>query len=220
MKNLYSLIATLGRHYGAERIVLFGSRARGDHRERSDVDLAVFGMPDAQQSNFLSRIEELPTLLEFDVVFVADHISIELLDNIRKDGINLMSKAQERLGKFQRAIVRLEEVLADYERYQIESLKDAVIQRFSFCSELAWKTTRDFLLDQGYVDIDTPKATMRKAFSAKLVSNEQDWLDLLKSRNLAAHVYNEETAQKIFDEVQNCYLPLMKELIAAMENME
>ena len=40
MEKLYSLIAALGEKYNAEKILLFGSRARGDNHERSDIDLA------------------------------------------------------------------------------------------------------------------------------------------------------------------------------------
>ncbi len=36
----------------ARRLVLFGSRARGDNRPRSDVDLAVFGMPPENHGKF------------------------------------------------------------------------------------------------------------------------------------------------------------------------
>lgn len=34
-------IRQIAKSYGVERVVLFGSRARGDYRERSDIDLAV-----------------------------------------------------------------------------------------------------------------------------------------------------------------------------------
>ena len=35
MENLYRKIAAIGRRFRAERVVLFGSRARGDNRSRS-----------------------------------------------------------------------------------------------------------------------------------------------------------------------------------------
>lgn len=38
MEKLYSLIASLGEKYNAEKILLFGSRARGDNHERSDIE--------------------------------------------------------------------------------------------------------------------------------------------------------------------------------------
>ena len=47
MEELYSQLAALAKRYGAKRLVLFGSRARGDNRYNSDIDLAVYGMPEA-----------------------------------------------------------------------------------------------------------------------------------------------------------------------------
>ena len=45
LSSLYTQLATLAAKHGAQKLVLFGSRARGDHTERSDIDLAVYGMP-------------------------------------------------------------------------------------------------------------------------------------------------------------------------------
>lgn len=87
--ELKQQIAALGRDYGAARIVLFGSRARGNHRERSDIDLAVFGLPDEQHGVFLAGIDELPTLLKFDIVFVDPATSPVLLAEVERDGVTL-----------------------------------------------------------------------------------------------------------------------------------
>ncbi|MGN1443921.1 MAG: nucleotidyltransferase substrate binding protein [Acutalibacteraceae bacterium] len=61
-----------------------------------------------------------------------------------------MDKSNEKRIKFSDAIKRLEEALKEYEEYQITSSRDGVIQRFEFCTELAWKSTREYLLAQGY----------------------------------------------------------------------
>ena len=51
--------------------MLFGSRARGDFHDRSDIDLAIYGSLDStQRALFLDQIEALPYLMKFDVVFV------------------------------------------------------------------------------------------------------------------------------------------------------
>ena len=63
LNSIYQQIAAIGRHLGAARVVLFGSRARGDCRERSDIDIAVFGAPPDSWSFFVDALEELPTLL-------------------------------------------------------------------------------------------------------------------------------------------------------------
>lgn len=36
-------IRDLARTYGVEKVVLFGSRARGDYHRVSDIDLAIMG---------------------------------------------------------------------------------------------------------------------------------------------------------------------------------
>lgn len=53
MDELYLRLAALARRFGAKRLVLFGSRARGDNRPNSDMDLAVYGMPPRQPSRIL-----------------------------------------------------------------------------------------------------------------------------------------------------------------------
>lgn len=52
MDELYLRLAALARRFGAKRLVLFGSRARGDNRPNSDMDLAVYGMPPDNRADF------------------------------------------------------------------------------------------------------------------------------------------------------------------------
>ncbi len=73
-----------------ERVLLFGSRATGGHRQRSDIDLAVL-CPDAD-ARVWARIEELveeaPTLLPIDLVRL-DEADPELVARILREGIVL-----------------------------------------------------------------------------------------------------------------------------------
>ena len=89
MEQLYSQLAALAAQYGARRLVLFGSRARGDARERSDIDLAVYGMPEKKRGAFWMAAEELPTLLKFDIVHILPGMDPKFLHNIEKDGVTL-----------------------------------------------------------------------------------------------------------------------------------
>ena len=66
--NLYNQISKIGKKYGADKIVLYGSRARGDNRERSDIDIAVFGLSESKQGAFSAEIEELPVTVLGKVV--------------------------------------------------------------------------------------------------------------------------------------------------------
>lgn len=216
MESLYKSIAELGKQYLAEKIVLFGSRARGDNREKSDIDIAVFGMPKENHVFFAQAVENLPTLLQFDIVFVSSETSALLLENIRKDGITLMNKFDEKLEKFSEAVNRLEEALKEYEKYEISSSRDGVIQRFEFCTELAWKSTREFLISEGYVDLNSPKSVMKQAYADGIISDEKTWLELLYSRNLTSHIYDEHTASDIFTNIKEKYLQLFTQLLAAL----
>lgn len=82
-------LVELARSLSVPRLVLFGSRARGDHRERSDIDLAVFGLDRVRAGRLRLALEELPTLLEFDLVCVDAHTSPALLANIEREGVTL-----------------------------------------------------------------------------------------------------------------------------------
>lgn len=213
LKELYQQIAEIGRRLGARRIVLYGSRARGDHRERSDIDLAVFGAPPKSYSAFLDSLDELPTLLRFDLVFVTDQTSRDLLKNIEQDGITLMSKLKEKYDKLAKAVSRLQESIADFERYHMDSIRDGVIQRFEFCAELAWKTLREYLIDQGYQNVNSPKAVMRLSYEDGIINNDASWVSLMNARNLTSHTYDEDTADEIYHLICQSYVVLLNELV-------
>lgn len=89
MEEIYQKLAALAQRHGARRLVLFGSRARGDHKERSDIDLAVYGMPQEARAEFRLDAEELPTLLKFDIVHITPGMNPKFLENIEKDGVIL-----------------------------------------------------------------------------------------------------------------------------------
>ena len=88
-------LAVLARRHGARRLVLFGSRARGDGAPRSDVDLAVYGMPEEHRAPFWLEAEELPTLLKLDIVHVLPGMNEAFLRNIETDGVILYAEDSE-----------------------------------------------------------------------------------------------------------------------------
>ena len=69
------------------RAILFGSRARGDARPNSDIDLAFeHGSSDADWAEFVNRMaDEAPTLLSLDLVDLAQ-ASPELRARIQREG--------------------------------------------------------------------------------------------------------------------------------------
>lgn len=213
---IYDKIALLGNELGARQILLYGSRARGDYRERSDIDIAVLGLAPGSQDKFLECIDALPTLLDFDVVFISEQTDKALMANIEKDGVPLMGNLNEKYLKLKQAVLRLEEGVEEYDSTRSETVRDGVIQRFEFCTELAWKSTREYLLDQGYTEINSPKAVMRLAYADGLISDDVLWVSLLNDRNLTSHIYDEATAAAVFGKISAVYLPLFRDLIKAL----
>lgn len=212
MNELYANIAQAATRFGAQKVVLFGSRARGDSQPRSDVDLAVFGMPKENEAAFRNAVDDLPTLLAFDVVFVGPSTSPALLENIRKDGIPLMDKRKEKAANLQAAVERLKQAIAEYTAHQYESMRDGAIQRFEFCAELAWKAAQDYMQAQGYLDVHSPKAVMRKAYAEHIITDEAGWLALLDARNQTSHLYDDEVASAVYQAIEGTYLPLLRAL--------
>lgn len=85
-----NFIVKLAKKYNLSKVILYGSRARGDNHERSDIDLAVEG---GDVVNFMLELdEEAPTLLMFDVVNLADKLSEDFLAEIERDGVILYEK--------------------------------------------------------------------------------------------------------------------------------
>lgn len=217
MTELHADIAVIGRKHGADKIILFGSRARGDNRARSDIDLAVYGVPADRQGAFWADIDDLPTLLDFDIVHVNERTDQGLISNIEKDGVIIMSKMQEKYNKLVQAVDRLREAIGDYQRAPLASIRDGAIQRFEFCTELVWKTLREYLIDQGYTGINSPKSVMRQAYADGLIDNEQAWIDLLNDRNLTTHIYDEATAARIYDLIVSRYCPMFAAVVKKLD---
>lgn len=86
-ENVLESIRAVARRCGVLRVVLFGSRARGEHRPKSDIDLAVFG---GDQVRFALDVEEeAPTLLSFDFVNMDGPVSQELEERVAQEGVVL-----------------------------------------------------------------------------------------------------------------------------------
>ena len=83
-------ITVLAIKHDIQKIVLFGSRARGTHRERSDIDIATSG---SDANAFYWDIKEnVHSLLFFDIVDLDSGASEDLKKEIEKDGVILYEK--------------------------------------------------------------------------------------------------------------------------------
>lgn len=76
-----------------EKIILFGSRVRGDNRERSDIDLAVYSIEDITE--FIYKVEtQVETLLKFDITNMNQLHDLSFKQEIESEGVVIYEKSK------------------------------------------------------------------------------------------------------------------------------
>lgn len=96
--------------------------------------------------------------------------------------------------------------------------KEGIIQRFEFTHELAWNVMRDYFIYQGYTNITGSRDAFREAFKIGLIENGEVWMDMIKSRNLTSHTYEEEIANEIYNKIVNEYYNEFELFYQTMKN--
>ncbi len=124
-----------------------------------------------------------------------------------------MNNFIDKRDKFTKAIQRLSEGFEFYSLNNTSVACDGVIHRLEFTYELAWKTIREKLLDEGFILIYSPKECIKKSFEIGWITDEKKWLNLLNERNQASHLYDEDVAEKICKNIQTQYLQAFKDLL-------
>lgn len=93
-ENLYNDIISVFSYYNVKKAMIFGSRARGEYKETSDIDLAII-FDNNDKDNFIklqSKLEELQTLYKFDIVDFKSLKDGKFKDEILQDGISIYEK--------------------------------------------------------------------------------------------------------------------------------
>ena len=87
-KEVYDKIKKVIENNKEYKIVLFGSRARGDYKETSDIDLAVLNnISRDEQYRIMNEIDMLEIAYKVDIVFVDSNTKAELIESIKRDGV-------------------------------------------------------------------------------------------------------------------------------------
>lgn len=94
-----------------------------------------------------------------------------------------------------------------------------VIQAFEVSQELSWKVMKDFLEEQGKTDLFGSKNAVKEAFNVGLISKGEVWLDMIKSRNLTSHIYDEKEVLAILEIILNDYFPVFIDFENKMKSL-
>ncbi len=81
--------------------------------------------------------------------------------------------------------------------------------KFCMTFDLAWKLLKDVLVQRyGIVDFvaGSPRETLKEAFSAGLIDDQDVWLGMLKLRNTLSHDYDGAIIAAEFDAIVGAYV--------------
>lgn len=123
---------------------------------------------------------------------------------------------RQRFDNFEKAFKQLQDAVSRVDELDDLS-KEGLVQRFEYTFELAWKTLKDYLESKG-VKVSFPRDTIKQAFATGVIKEGDIWLEMLDSRNLTAHTYDEENFNKSVNLIVHKYFGLIKELYVKLKN--
>lgn len=128
-----------------------------------------------------------------------------------------MKRFEERKEDLKKATNKLNEALKE-EATELEI--DGILHRFEFTFELAWKTMKDCLENQGIVvKIGSPREILKEAFTAGLIDDGEAWMDMMLSRNELSHLYDEETSREIYEDIKEKYIMEINKLVQKLDTI-
>lgn len=99
-----------------------------------------------------------------------------------------------------------------------EKDRAAIIHAYEYTFELWWKALQRYLQDYETVTEFGPGATIRNAFQYGIIEEGQDYMDLLRDRNLISHTYKENIAIEIHERIVKKHINILSKFIEQFDN--
>ena len=116
----------------------------------------------------------------------------------------------DKIEQLEKAFENLKIIIDAYEKEKDriikDGLRDSIIQRFEFVTELSWKLMKKYLDENLVIEVYSPRSVIKESYKQDLIENGEIWLDILEDRNLTSHTYDENTANRIKDNIVNKYV--------------
>ena len=120
---------------------------------------------------------------------------------------------QQRFDNFQNALEELTEAVDLYRERPLSKLeKQGLVKAFEFTHELAWNVMKDYFEYQGKISIMGTRDATREAFNRGMITDGENWMEMIKSRNKSSHTYNQETANELVEDTVNIFHGLFLQL--------
>jgi len=118
----------------------------------------------------------------------------------------------QRLDNFSRALAQLRYGVELCQERKLSILEEqGIIQAFEYNHELAWSLLKDYLAEYGgLVNLIGSRDTTREVFKRGLIDDGEQWMEMIKSRNLSSHTYNEGTAKGLLKIIPEYFIEFEK----------
>ena len=124
---------------------------------------------------------------------------------------------KQRFSNFKKALNQFEEAVSGNARERLA--QEGLIQRFEYTFELAWKCLQDLLQERGLGEVRGPKPVLEQAFQDGLIADGVLWMEMLRARNEASHIYDEQIFLRIYAQARDKFLQPLQNLSAKLENL-
>jgi nucleotidyltransferase substrate binding protein (TIGR01987 family) len=127
----------------------------------------------------------------------------------------------QRFNHFSKAFAQLQEAVELSKQRKLTKLEEqGLIQTFEYTHEMAWNTLKDFLEERGTKKLYGSKDATREVFKTGLIENGEIWMNMIESRNLTSHAYNEETATEVISAILHSYFAEFLDFHARMQELK
>lgn len=130
---------------------------------------------------------------------------------------------QDKIEQLEKAFENLKIIINAYnnEKDSVikDGLRDGIIQRFEFCTELSWKLMKKYLDENLIIEQYSPRSIIKESYKQRLIDDGEVWLDILEDRNLTSHTYDENAANRIKDNIINNYVDVFEKFIKRIKEL-
>jgi nucleotidyltransferase substrate binding protein (TIGR01987 family) len=137
--------------------------------------------------------------------------------------VNLMTEDirwKQRFDNYLRAFETLRRAVDLTRQRDLSELEQlGLIQGFEFTHELAWNVLKDYLEETGISGIIGSKGATREAFKNGLIYDGEAWMEMIKSRNLSSHTYNQDTAEEVVSNILMRFYPAFEQMTTTFSTL-
>ncbi|OQY09325.1 MAG: nucleotidyltransferase [Fusobacteriia bacterium 4572_132] len=197
-------------------VKIFGSRAVGNYKRNSDIDLSIDFKKDIilELKNEFYKTDISYTV---DIIDYRKNMNQRLKKDIDEEGKIILkiegdkiqmniNKLNNKLDDFKKALAKLNDSLKKDPKKD-DLYLDGTIQRFEFVFELSWKLMKNYLEYIG-IEVNSPRMTFREAFKSNIIEDASKWIKMMEDRNRTSYTYNEDTAWEIYRNIKEKYITL------------